>query len=244
MNDAKSAKSAQKLTVQIWSDVVCPWCYIGKRRFEAALARFAHRDAVELTWHAFELDPSAPRSYEGQGTYAARLARKYGTDVPKAEAMIAQMTTTAAKDGLVFDFARARTGNTFDAHRLLHLARARGVEDAMKERLLLACFTEGEPIADKETLARLASEVGIDAEAARAALMSDAYADDVRADEAKAHAMGVTGVPFFVVGGKYGVAGAQPPEMLLEVLERAWREEHGVEMITGDGPVCDGDRCG
>jgi predicted DsbA family dithiol-disulfide isomerase len=237
----------KKLSVQIWSDVVCPWCYVGKRRFEAALAAFAHRDDVVVSWHAFELDTSAPRSYEGKGSYAERLARKYGMSVAKAEAMIEQMTATAAKDGITFDFAHARTGNTFDAHRLIHFARVNGGparEDAMKERLLRACFTEGEPIADVETLVRLASDVGLDPEAARAALMSDAYAADVREDEAKAHSMGVSGVPFFVVGGKYGVAGAQPKEMLLEVLERAWKEAHGgIETLTGDAPSCDGDHC-
>jgi predicted DsbA family dithiol-disulfide isomerase len=225
--------------VDIWSDLVCPWCYVGKRRFEAALARFAHRDEVEVTWHSFELDPSAPPSHE-QGTYASRLARKYATSVERAQGMIDQMTKTAAGEGLSFDFERARPGNTFDAHRLLHFAKIHGKQDALKERLLRACFTDGEPIGDRETLVRLANEVGLDDEQARATLLSDAYAADVRADEADAQAIGITGVPFFAIAGKYGVSGAQSPDVLLEVLERARAETQPIDAVAG-GDACSPD---
>jgi predicted DsbA family dithiol-disulfide isomerase len=234
------------MRVEIWSDVVCPWCYIGKRRFEAALAQFPARDQVEVVWRAFELDPAAPSSYEGQGTYAERLARKYGTGVPQAQQMIDNMTAAAAEDGLLFDFTIARTGNTFDAHRLLHLAGARGVQDAVKERLLRATFTEGEPIADSETLVRLAAAAGLDADEARAVLASGRYADEVRADERQAQAYGITGVPFFVVDGRYGVSGAQPAELLLQALQQAWDERRPPLVMAPTGapaPGCDEDSC-
>jgi predicted DsbA family dithiol-disulfide isomerase len=216
--------------VEIWSDVVCPWCAIGKRRFEKALARFAHRDEVEVTWHSFELDPSAPR--EQDGDLADHLAAKYGLTRERAEAMHRQMTESAAAEGWDFHFERARRGNTFDAHRLLHLAAERGVQDAVKERLFRAYFTEGEAIADHATLVRLVAEAGLDADEARAVLASDRYAAEVRADERQAQAYGITGVPFFVVDRRYGVSGAQPPEALLQALETAWAEAHPLQVLT------------
>jgi predicted DsbA family dithiol-disulfide isomerase len=162
------------MRVEIWSDVVCPWCYIGKRRFEQALAAFAHRDEVEVHWRSFELDPSAPA--ERTGGYAENLAAKYGRTVPEAQQMLDGMTATAAVDGLTFDFGISRPGSTFDAHRLLHLAQDRGVQDAVKERLLRATFTEGEPIGDHATLVRLVADAGVEADEARAVLASDRYA--------------------------------------------------------------------
>jgi predicted DsbA family dithiol-disulfide isomerase len=211
--------------VDIWSDVVCPWCYIGKRRFEAALARFDHRDQVEVTWHAFELDPEAPRRPEG--TLAESLAAKYGTSLEDAEASHRNLTEMAAGEGLEYHFDRAQRGNTFDAHRLIRMALDQGHQDAMKERLMRAYFTEGEAIADRDTLARLAAEVGIGEEAARAALAGGRYSSEVRGDEHTAARLGIRGVPFFVLDRRYGVSGAQPAEVLLEALNTAWaaREE-------------------
>jgi predicted DsbA family dithiol-disulfide isomerase len=241
-----AAVVAQCMQLEIWSDVVCPWCYIGKRHFEAALADFPHRDDVEVVWRSFELDPSAPASREGD--YVGRLATKYGVPADQAQAMIDRMTATAAGVGLDFHFETARPGNTFDAHRLLHLAHERGVQDALKERFFAATFTEGEPIADREALVRLAVSVGLDEHEVRAALESDAYADAVRADEARARSYGISGVPFFVVDQTYGVSGAQPPAMLLEVLEKAWAETHAPALVVtgGDrdgGAACEGDDC-
>ncbi|MBW3615225.1 MAG: DsbA family oxidoreductase, partial [Actinobacteria bacterium] len=161
------------MRVEIWSDVVCPWCYIGKRRFEEALARFAHRDEVEVVWRAFELDPAVPAVREGD--YAERLAQKYGVAVREANEMIDQMTAAAAGEGLRFRFDIARPGNTFDAHRLLHLAAARGAQDAVKERLLAATFVEGQPIGDRDTLVRLAGEAGLDPQEAGSVLESDEF---------------------------------------------------------------------
>jgi predicted DsbA family dithiol-disulfide isomerase len=210
------------LTVEIWSDIVCPWCYIGKRRFEAALAQFAHGDEVEVRFRSFELDPGAPVMPEGSG--AERLAAKYGIPVAEAEAMQARVTETAAADGLEYQLDRARGGNTFDAHRLLHLAAAQGVQADAKERLMRAYFTEGEPISDPETLVRLAAEAGVDADAAREVLAGDRYAAEVRDDEQLAAQLGIRGVPFFVLDRRYGVSGAQPPAALLQALEQAWDE--------------------
>jgi predicted DsbA family dithiol-disulfide isomerase len=230
--------------VEIWSDVVCPWCAIGKRRFEKALAQFAHRDEVEVSWHSFELDPAAPR--ESEGDLTAHLATKYGVSRAEAEAMHARMTEAAAAEGWDFHFERARRANTFDAHRLLHLAAERGVQDAVKERLFRGYFTEGELVSDPETLVRIAADGGVDADEARQVLTSDRYADEVRADERQAQAYGITGVPFFVIDRAYGVSGAQPPEVLLGALDKAWAQAHPLEVLTpagGNGDACADGSC-
>lgn len=231
------------MRVEIWSDVVCPWCYVGKRRFEQALASFPHRDDVEVVWRSFELDPSAPQ--ERTGDYAQMLATKYGVSLERGQEMIDTMTTTAAEAGLDFRFDIARTGNTFDAHRLLHRAAEHGVQDALKERLMRATFTEGEPIGDRETLIRLGADVGLDADESRTLLSGDRFADAVRADEQDAQRFGISGVPFFVVDRKYGVSGAQPAELLRQVLDKAWEDSRPVSLVTagGHGPGCDGDSC-
>jgi predicted DsbA family dithiol-disulfide isomerase len=228
---------APHVKVEIWSDVVCPWCAVGKRRFDKALARFAHRADVEVSFHSFELDPEAPR--ERAGDLAEHLAAKFGMSRAQAEDKHREMTELAAADGWDFHFERARGGNTFDAHRLLHLAADRGVQDAVTERFFRGYFSDGAPIGDPDTLVRLAAEAGLDADEARAVLDSDRYADAVRADQQQARAYGITAVPFFVVDGKYGVAGAQPPEALLEVLTQAWAEAHPLQVLTPAGGVAD-----
>ncbi len=235
------------MLVEIWSDVVCPWCYIGKRRFEQALARFPHRDQVEVVWKAFELDPSRHSQADADGYadgYAERLAAKYGRTLTQAQQMLDSMTAAAAAEGLDFHFERARAANTFAAHRLLHLAAEHGVQDAVQERLLLAYFTEGEPIGDAETLVRLVAEVGLDADLARRALADDSYGDAVRADEAEAQSLGISGVPFFVVDKRYGISGAQPADVLLQTLEQAWVERPAFQLVgAGDSGSCEGDSC-
>jgi len=227
--------------VEIWSDVVCPWCYVGKRRFEAALARFAHGDDVEVVWRAFELDPSSPATSDG--AYADRLAAKYGMSVPDAQAMIDRMVAAGAGDGLDLRFDRAIPGNTFAAHRLLHLASERGLQDAMKEHLLAATFTEGAAIGNLLVLEGLAIEVGLDVDEVRHVLEGDAYAVEVRADERRATALGITAVPFFVIDGTHGVSGAQPADVLLGVLEEAWARSHPLVAAGGDAPGCSDSAC-
>lgn len=231
------------MKVEIWSDVVCPWCYIGKRRFEAALALFEHRDDVEVEWKSFELDPGAVSS--AAGGYAERLSAKYGTDVAQAQQMLDSMTAAAALEGLDFRFDHAAHANTFDAHQVIHLAGLRGVQDAVKERLLLGYFTQGRAVGDREVLAALAAEVGLDATEVLAALADQRYASDVRADEDEARALGITGVPFFVVDRKYGVSGAQLAQALHEVLQQAWTESRPALVLAGgaDDVACGPDGC-
>ena len=223
------------MKVEIWSDVVCPWCYIGKRRFESALARFEHRDQLEVTWRSFELNPHA--TTEEQGGLAERLATKYGMTLEQANAANARVTTAAAGEGLEFRLDVARPGNTFDAHRLIHLAKERGVQVQAKERLMAAYFTEGRRIGDRETLVELMAEVGVGASEAREALEGDAYVPEVRADEREAAELGITGVPFFVLDRRYGVSGAQPPELMLQALQQAWNEAHPVTLVTPAAPA-------
>jgi len=231
------------LRIDIWSDVACPWCYVGKRRLEGALAEFEHADEVEVRWHAFELDPSVPKETDPSVSLAERLARKYRTTTASAEQMMQRMADTAAEDGIEMDFDRARPGNTFDAHRLIHLAGERGAQDAMKERLLKAYFTEGALVSDHETLARLAAEVGLEPDEVQAMLSTDQYAQEVRQDEAQAAALGITGVPCFVLAERFGVTGAQPVETMKRVLERAWEEVAPKAIEFAEGAVCGPDGC-
>jgi predicted DsbA family dithiol-disulfide isomerase len=231
------------LEVEIWSDIACPWCYVGKRRFEAALAQFEHRDDVTITWRSFELDPEAPA--ERAGDRAEHLARKYGMSLEQAQQAEAQMTQTAAGEGLDFRFDIARAGNTFDGHRLVHLAKAHGLQDAMKERLLRAYFSDGELISDHEALARVARDVGLPEVEVRETLASDRYAAEVREDERTAHSFAIGAVPTFVVDRQLGASGAQPPEQLLSLLRQGWAQRKPpVGAIVGsDGEACGVDGC-
>ena len=230
------------LSVQIWSDIACPWCYVGKRRLESALERFERRGEVEITWRAFELDPSAPPERQ-DGTYVERLARKYSTSVSEAQAMIDRMASVARLEGLAFDFERIRPGNTFDAHRLIHLGKERRMQDRVKERLLRAYLEEGEAIGSREVLRRLAEECGLDAGEVRELLDGEQFAAEVRADEEEATSLGIGAVPFFVLGGRYAVSGAQPSEILLQALEQACREVVQPQISFEEGTVCGPDGC-
>ena len=228
------------MNVEIWSDIACPWCYVGKRRFEAALERFEHRDRVQVTWRSFELDPGAPHERPESG--AEHLAAKYGRTIEEARAMEERMTATAAGDGLEFRFDKLRLGNTFDGHRIVHLAAAHGLQDAMEERLMRAYLTEGELIADHEVLQRLAVEVGLPEDEVREVLATERFAEEVRDDERTAASLGIRGVPFFVVDRKIAASGAQPPELLVQMLEQAMPAEPSIPVVA-DGAACGPDGC-
>ncbi len=230
-----------KLRVDVWSDIACPWCYVGKRRLEAAIARMPSPADVEVVWRSFELDPKAPRVRRARTSYAERLARKYRSSLAQASATIERMTSLGAAEGIGFRFDRVRPGNTFDAHRVLHLARERGVQGAVKERLMRAYFAEGEAVGDRKALVRLAGEAGLDPGEVRRALAGGAYAGAVRADEDAARRNAVHAVPFFAIAETYAVTGAQPAEVMHGALVQAWAE--APEEATPEGAACEPDGC-
>ena len=234
-------RSDETLRVDIWSDVVCPWCAIGKANLESALADFDHADQVEIIWHSYELDPNAPAAR--QGDYVGMLSKKYGTSPDEAQAMIDRMTRTGQECGVEFRFDRVQPGNTFDAHRIIHLGAARGIQTEVKDRLLRGYLSEGEAIGLPEVVERLAIDAGLDADEVAAVLTTDAFAEEVRIDEATAVSMQVTGVPFFVFDRRLAVAGAQPPEVLLQVLDRVWSEREPALDVIVEGEVCGPEGC-
>ncbi len=230
------------MKVEIWSDVVCPWCFIGKRNFEAALVQFAHGDKVEVTWRSYELDPHGPAVREG--TYAERIARKYGMEVGQARAAMARMVNAGAEAGVDFKFETMQPGNTFNAHRVLHLAARHGLQNALKEALLIATFTEARAIGTSEVLEDVAVSVGLDRDEVRVVLAGELFGDEVRTDERVAQSIGITGVPFFLIDDAYGIPGAQDPQVYLNILERAWGESHReLQIVASEGDACDDDVC-
>ena len=208
------------MQIEVWSDVICPWCYIGKRRLEMALAKFPHWESVQVVWRSFELDPDSPRQLPG--TLEEMLAQKYRVSPQEAAAMNARVTEVAKQVGLDYRLSTARPGNTFDAHRLLHFADSKQLGDGATERVMHAYFSESLPVGEHESLARLAPEFGIAENEALAMLKSDAYADDVRADEERAANFGITAVPFFVIDENVGISGAQPVEVFASAIQQAW----------------------
>ena len=206
------------IRVDVWSDMICPFCYIGKRRLENVAAEAGV--PLEVRWHSYELDPDSPRVLPG--TLTERIARKYGLTAPDAMERQITLAETAATEGIDFQWETARPGNTFDAHRLSHLAAERGLSGAFEERVFHAYMTEGQAIGEREVLLRLAVEAGLDEGEARATLDSDRFAQDVRADQHFAQTeLGVRGVPFFVFEGRIGLSGAQPRELFREALKQA-----------------------
>ena len=210
------------MQIEIWSDIVCPWCYLGKRRLEQALDAFDHRDEVDLVYRSFELDPSAPA--DATSPTVELLASKYGMTVKQAEDAQRQMEQRAAADGLTFRLDELRRGNTRDAHRLLQLARVSGRQDELVERLHRAYFTEQDSVFDHAALRRLAIEAGLEPAEVDKVLATDQFSDEVTADEMTASSLGATGVPFFVIDRRYAVSGAQPADTLGMALQRAWAD--------------------
>lgn len=219
------------LTVEIWSDVLCPFCYIGKREFELALARFPHKENVRVEWKSFELDPNAPVKSE-ENTYSM-LARKYGMSIADARERVAGVAARAKSVGLHYDFDKAVLANSFHAHRLIQLAKTKGLGDAAEERLFKAYFTDGANIGDPSTLVRLGNEIGLDAQQVTDMLAGDAFTEAVRTDEHEAQQFGIRGVPFFAIDRKYGISGAQSADHFLSALQQAWNERPVVQAKDG-----------
>ncbi|MDN5765804.1 MAG: DsbA family oxidoreductase [Humibacillus sp.] len=234
------------MKIDIWTDIVCPFCYLGRAHLKAALAGFEHRDEVELAWHSFELDRNAEAV--SRESLIDAVATKYGASREQMVAQHESMAAAAHEFGLEFDWQAARPGNTFDAHRLVHLAAERGLDGLAHERLMTAYFAEGRAIGDREALTDVAAEVGLDRAEVEAMLESDDYGNHVRSDEATATMLGITGVPFFVFDRKYGVSGAQPVEVLAQALETAWSTRHErpepVAASAGCGGGCGSGGCG
>ncbi|WP_435200872.1 DsbA family oxidoreductase [Janibacter sp. GS2] len=231
---------ATGMQIDIWSDIACPWCYIGKRRLESALADHPRRDEVEVTWHSYQLDPGLPDHYEG--SRVEYLAARKGMSEEQVRQMFDHLREQAAGEGLTYDFDRLVVANSARAHELLHLAKERGVGDAVKEALLSAHFEHGADIGDVDTLVRLGVASGLDEGEVRAALEDGRYRAAVASDIDMGRQIGVTGVPFVVVDMKYAVSGAQPPEVFREVIDTAWSERVPAIQVVDAGT--DADACG
>lgn len=232
------------MRIEIWSDVVCPWCYIGKRRLEQALSEFPHADDVEVVWRSFQLDPSAPK--EPVETVAEALGRKYGGGPDAGRQMVDRVEAVAAELGMLWRHHQSLRVSTVDAHRVLHLALETGgpeLQGRLKEALLSAYFIDTANVADHDTLLALAAGVGLDRVRVTEVLAGTEYADAVEADIREAAALGATGVPFYVIDRKYGVPGAQAPEVFTQVLERAWSESHPQLDMLGGADACGPDGC-
>lgn len=231
------------MRVEIWSDVVCPFCYIGKKRFEEALQQFNQKENVEISWRSFQLDPDGdPAPGTSLNQY---LAQRKGISLAEAQEMNAYVSNMAKEAGLDVQLEKAIIGNTYHAHRLLHLAKEQNVQTAVKEALLKAYFTEGKNINDTTVLLAVATAAGITEEAATAVLNNEQYAQEVLHDQLRAQQIGVSGVPFFVFNNKYAVSGAQATEVFAEVLQKVWEEEQPVTVQATANAACavDGSNC-
>lgn len=231
------------LRVDIWSDIACPWCYIGQSRFAKGLAEFEHAEQVEVVWHSYQLDPTLPERFDG--TEAEYLMQSKGMPQAQIQQMLRMVADAAAGEDLPIDFDSVVPANSWRAHALLKtVARHGGDVDAAEHALFAAHFAHGEAISDHEVLVRIGTECGISAEQARAGLADDTIAAEVQRDIATARSGGINGVPFFVFGEKYAVSGAQPPELFLAALEKTWSEMQPDKpaFITLDG--AGGEACG
>ena len=234
-----------QLKVQIWSDVMCPFCYIGKRKIEEAISQFDNKDSIEIEWKSFELDPRFVAT-SGE-TIADHLAEKYGRDIDWAQSMLENTTQTAKSNGLDFHFEKAILANSLNAHRLLHLAKKHNRSNELKELLFKAYFTEGKNVNDWNTLEEIGQKAGLHIDEIKQLIDTDTYTKEVRQDEQEAQSIGVTGVPFFVFDNKYAVSGAQPTEVFLKTLEKAWEEGSFETKLklqnTSDENSCDINGC-
>ncbi|MCW2288331.1 DsbA family protein [Leucobacter luti] len=226
---------SETIRVDIWSDIACPWCYLGKHRFEAGVAAFneTHPDVrVEVESHSYELAPDTPLDFSG--SEIDFLVKHKGMPAERVEQMLGEMTEMAAAEGVTFDFTRVQHANTQRAHRVLHLAKDQGVQAAVQERLFRAYFAEGESMSDPEALARLGAEAGLAPDDVRAALDSEAYGEAVQRDITRAQMLGITGVPFFLLEQQYGVSGAQSAEAFTGVFEQVLELNRAAAAAAGD----------
>ncbi|MFD0682220.1 MULTISPECIES: DsbA family oxidoreductase [unclassified Paenibacillus] len=221
------------MKIEIWSDIMCPFCYIGKRKFEAALEQFSNKSNVEVVYRSFELDPNSKRDVDHD--VHQMLSSKYGMSREQAISMNGDVARQASAVGLTFNFDSMILTNTFDAHRLIHYAAQHGKMHEMTERLLHAYFTESKHIGDHEVLADLAAEVGLDRNEASKTLAGQDYAKEVRADEQEASTLGIRGVPYFVINRKYAISGAQSSEVFLGALQKAWDEDQPLIVLNDSG---------
>jgi predicted DsbA family dithiol-disulfide isomerase len=227
------------MKVEIWSDVVCPFCYIGKRRFEQALEKFTDKEKVEVVWKSYQLDP-ATQHIPGMSIHEY-LAERKGFSVEQAKEMNDYVTSMANEVGLMYDFSKTVIANTFDAHRFAHLAVEHNLQDKAEERLFAAYFIEVKNIQDKETLIQLGTELGLEADEVRNVLASNEFSNEVRKDIIDAQNIGVKGVPFFVFNNKYAICGAQATETFLQVLEKTREEELPLTIVSGNSCDIDGE---
>jgi predicted DsbA family dithiol-disulfide isomerase len=231
------------MKIEIWSDFACPFCYIGKKRFERALANFEHKDDVQMVFKAYQLNPNSPKTMTG--TAAEAFAKSHNSTVDQAKARFRMFAENAKTVGLTYDYDKVQMTNTFDAHRLAKWAGTLQKEDVLTDRLMKAYFTEGQNLADLSVLKRLAGEVGLDQELAATMLENGTYGDVVKSEIAEARKIGVQGVPFFVVNRKYGISGAQEEAYFAAALEQIWGEDHPLQTLEGesDAHTCDDDSC-
>lgn len=231
-----------KMKVEIWSDIMCPFCYIGKRHFEAALAQFPEREYIEIVWKSFQLDPSIPENIDKNTSVFQYLAESKGISLAQSEQMHQRVIQMAKNAGLDYNFDIAVVANSFKAHRVIQLAKNKSLGDALEERLFKAYFTEGKDFGNPETLSALGQEIGLTKEEVTEALTNETYANLVKQDINEARSLGLTGVPFFVFDRKYGVSGAQPTEAFTETLTQAfaeWRKQNPETILNiKEGPSC------
>lgn len=232
------------MKIEVWSDFVCPFCYIGKRRLEEALASFPYRENVEVVFRSFELDPHAKK--ETPFSIHEMIAQKYGISVEEAKRANADIGKQAEALGLTFRFETMKPTNTFDAHRLAQYAKEKGKLDEVVERLFYAYFTESKRISDRDVLLELAEAAGLDRKETEAVLDSERYAEQVRNEEAIAAQLGIRGVPFFVLNQKYAISGAQPVDVFRQALEKVWAEEQqssSLQSLAEEGKTCTDGNC-
>ena len=225
------------MKVEIWSDIMCPFCYIGKRNFEAALNEFDAKNEIEIEWKSFQLDPTIPKSFEKKVSTYEYLAERKGMPVERSKEMHDNIVETARKVGLTYNFEKAVVANSFDAHKLIQLAKTKGLGDAAEESLFKAYFSNGQDMSDHSTLIRLGKEIGLNEEEITAALVSEEFEAKVNFDVSEGSQLGVTGVPFFVFDRKYAVSGAQPIETFLNALKQSHAESknEGANCTPGGG---------